>query len=337
MESLTFAPSTEDAAAAAMMLTGLDPKHHERLPARIAGLEHELDGLTETARLDSTVSVEAFISRAKRLIVQRNALFTRLERSVPGSNPGALPVAEEIAGKVMAVRRFRDGSQLRSIRAARIEKLRSELAHVENEIQSLQASYRAGNHFVIPHDRAQAGSQGADDAFLDRCLPLITRRRETLMKISALDPFGDVARAKLISAAVEAAGGTVKVVEAIAPTLRTVSVGKSVEAEKRHAGILAKIGSIDPDTELSKQLQGEADELAATLDQTRKAIDKERAEAATAIVSAAVETGRFAAILQLETALAQTALADAVQPLALARGAEADWPSLVADMIRDED
>jgi hypothetical protein len=336
MDALMF-PDTavvEDAAAAAMLLMQTDPGANSGLKARATAAEQELSGLLEHARLNQDVKLSGYVERCKRVITRRNALYTRLERAIPGSRPGTMPLTDEVAMRVTAVRRWKAGDQLRVERARIISRLQLALQETESEIESLQSAYRGGHSMTAPmqSDRYQAGLSGRDDEFLWRAQQLISRRRELLGRLGNLDPGGDDWRARQVAAAIETAGGDGPVAAVIAPRLQTVSARPLADAKKKHAAVRGQIASIDPETEKAQTLEALATELEASVGAAARSVEIEQGEAASAIVAAA-QTGRFEAILQLEQSVSGTELAGLVSPLQLARGGEAEWPAVIAEMV----
>lgn len=330
----TMPSTTPDLAAALLELNALDPGHSSRLRSRIGSINAELAARLEQTRLGTT-ELRDYIRQCARLLNLRNVLSHRLEQAVTGSASERLPLPDEVSKRVMAVARFRTGDQLRMERARIISGARVDLAETDAKIAALRQTYNAAAVFSIDKTspRFQAGLSGGDDEFLFRTEALLSRRRNLLSRLQALDPLGDEGRAQLVASAIEAAGGDGTVAAAIASPIQTPSMAKLVADRIRHSTLIASARKLDPETELVKQLVAQADELEDGLEQTAEAVRREQLGNAGAIVAAA-RTGAFEGILELERRLSGGILPELATALRFSRGEEGDWPAVVDELVK---
>jgi hypothetical protein len=124
-------------------------------------------------------------------------------------------------------------------------------------------------------------------------------------------------------------------VAAIAPTLSTAGTEKLAADRERHGDLIARAREVDEETEEAARRRCAADAHGATLEATEKVALREQEAAAQLLLDGAAGSGGLEGIMRLEQSLPGS-FSDLAGALSRIRGDVADWPAVIAELIRKE-
>jgi hypothetical protein len=322
-------PDGDPGPAALEMLASLVPSTREETKQRIEGLERELLDLQDAARTDEQQELGRFITLTSKKVKMIAALEARL-KALGSRVPDRPAAAVAVYNLITSIRRWRDGQALRVERERAIDRLRSEQAQVEADLQNLAAA--DGTRISLPTSVASGhhtttGLIEHADEWLRRAEVLLTRRASIRDRVEALDAGGDKSRALTVTSALADHGGPERVAAAIAVAMP----GLTADINRTQAVIAelqTRLGRIDPESRAGVDLANRLEDRQAALEEFQKRSLVQQQTEARAIIDAAL-TGGMKPLAELER-LAGPGLAAAIRSI---RGSDAELVAVTDELI----
>jgi hypothetical protein len=310
-------------------------------------IDATLADLVEAARLDEPrggrpgMTLADFITHVGRNVKLRHALVARQAFHSGAAMPARSPAAD-VLDLARSVRRWAGAEEFRGERARALGRIRAELDRVEAGLASLCRDARAGSDMVIsrpapvdgvypPDDPHRTGLTHIHDEFLRRSYKLLTQREALSARLARLDATGDAGRGAAVRDAIERAGGTLDLVEVLAPSMPCHAADELARVRAAAESVTRQLTQIDPATRKAAGLidrRGELDAQALALEGTA---GRQRTSAAAVLVAGAL-CGGLAAVQALETA-ARADLPELAATLNRVRAGDAELEVVVAEMI----